>query len=78
MTRYNEALLRPLVEELAETRRRLETLASDNGRLQAELSQAREQLALMAPATTSEMAPESTPEAEAVTRASTRRWWRFW
>jgi hypothetical protein len=48
------------------------------GYLQAELATARERLALMVPTTTPEMAPESTPEGEAVSRASTRRWWRFW
>ena len=54
--------------------------------LAAELSQAREQLALMAPSVQPaeqassplEMAPEPTPEAEAGSRASTRRWWPFW
>jgi hypothetical protein len=78
MAAYNRQLLEPVLQELTRTGEQLTTQAEEIGRLKAELSQAREQLALMAPATTPEMAAESTPEGEAVSRASTRPWWRFW
>jgi excisionase family DNA binding protein len=44
MAEYNRALVEPLVREIDELSRRLETLASENGRLSAELESARSRL----------------------------------
>jgi hypothetical protein len=60
-----------LIEKL--TQQNLE-LAGRVGYLQAELQQAREQLALAAP----KMASEAGPDPEAISRPATRAWWRFW
>jgi hypothetical protein len=54
------------------------TLHQMVGRLQAELSQAREQLALVPPAEPPEVAPSATPEPEATPEPAQRVWWRFW
>lgn len=69
---------RPEVPGLVEALRMLDErdrtimeLAGRVGYLQAELTQAREQLALMAPAS-----PEPAPAAEATPAPATRPWWR--
>jgi hypothetical protein len=83
MTSHSRALLESVMAELAESRKRIEVLAVENGRLQAELSQAREQLALQAPkeepadggTESAQYAPNLIPDALAPER---RPWWKFW
>jgi len=78
MANYNRALLEPLVSELAETRRRLETLAGETGRLTAELGQARERILALEAPKPDPITVEPTPESEMAPAPATRPWWRFW
>jgi hypothetical protein len=93
ITAYNTALIAPLVQELAETRRRLEELANANGHLAAELAAAQERLAILeAPKHEGTVVPtqsgslQEEPEAaesrEVVAEANPEQrepWWRrFW
>jgi excisionase family DNA binding protein len=76
MAAYSEALLRPLVGTINNQQEIIRQQAEQVGRLSAELEQVRERLAAQeAPKT--EMAPEPTPPAEAVSRPSTGLWARF-
>jgi excisionase family DNA binding protein len=73
MAKYNAELVGPLVEQIDRLARRVEDLATENGRhleriasLEVELQRARAQ----------DVAPEPTPAAEVTPAPATRPWWR--
>jgi excisionase family DNA binding protein len=75
MAAYSARLLAPVMEQVRELARRLESLASENGRPRAELAGARERiLALEA----LKVALESAPDTDVVSRPAARPWWRLW